>query len=154
MASTDSREAVMPNHSIEEMSWVFHLLGLRQRCPVAGLLLGYLGAARAHSALAFLQGHGHNLRRSKAPAPFSTAPNLRFNSDAPSARRLTSTLGLALASAVPPPRAPAALPGCWPTAWPSGRCSGTPSLLSCKASAIISGKAAAFQGPVTLLTSA
>ena len=51
-----------------------------------------------HIELAFLQGLGHNLRRgpqrSKASAPFPTAPNLRFNSDVPSARRLTSTLGI------------------------------------------------------------
>jgi len=44
--------------------------------------------------------------------------------------RFPATLGLALASAVPPPRAPTPLLGCVPAARPSGRCSDTPRLLS------------------------
>jgi len=44
--------------------------------------------------------------------------------------------------------------GCWPAAWPFGCGSGAPRLPSCKASAIISGNAAAFQGRSTLSHSA
>jgi hypothetical protein len=166
------------------LGWVsaLHRLALRLRYLLASAaLLGFWPAAPrsahhpAHRAClpARLRPKSPaKPQRSKAPAPLPPAPNLRFNSDVPSARRLNVSPRFGIH--IPPPRTPAALPCCWPAAtrpvhhpahcacfparhrpfFASGCGSGTLSLLSCTSSAIISGNVAAFQGCGTLPHSA